>query len=105
MNPIDFIFQLLGDRLRISKENLETLNQRANDSYENSAVKVFFEKHWYIPIILLVAIPIVKPMLDRWFDSFGDQDQDGDSDFIDVVMYLLQNKDKLSSVKAALGHG
>ena len=105
MNPIDFLFQLVSDRLTISPDDYQNVVNRATESYTGSKVEEFFKKHWYIPLALIILLPIIKSRLNAWIDGFGDQDKDGDNDMMDVVLSLFQNRDKLQSVKRMLEHG
>jgi len=105
MNPIDFLFQLIADRLTISPDDYNNVVNRATESYTGSKIEEFFKKHWYIPIALIILLPILKGRLNAWIDSFGDQDGDKDSDMMDVVLSLFQNREKLGQVKRMLENG
>lgn len=91
MNPVDFIFSLFGPFFQLDPTAVEKLHQSATDWYEQSPIKSFIEKYWFIPLILPLVYPFVTKYVNKLYDSVGDNDQDGDIDLADIFA-LLQKK-------------
>jgi len=91
MNPIAFLFSLVGDRLTMEENEYQTVVEKANESYEGSAIQRFFEKYWWLAILLPVVLPALKTQLDALLDRLmPDVDNDGDGDIADLLLLAAQ---------------
>jgi len=86
MNPISFLFQLLSEHLQFTEEDAAAVQQKAADSYEGSKIKAFFDKYWWLALVLPVLLPVLKSWLDKALASImPDMDGDGDHDIADLL--------------------
>lgn len=91
MNPITFLFSVLAPFLTLSPDGVADLKENAENWYEQSTLKAKLDQYWWVALLLPILYPIVSRYVNRFYDSIGDQNEDGDID-VDDLLALLGEK-------------
>lgn len=92
MNPVQFLFSILAPFLIGSPGDISGFQVSAEEWYNNSSVKRFIEKYWFMPLLLAVLYPVATQQVQKLKDRIGDQNGDGDEDIYDLLDTLLEKR-------------
>jgi len=81
MRPVDFLFSVFSDHVAFGPEEHQNVREKAEQSYVDSWLQRFLEKHWYILFLLPVLATIAKPWINYGIaaltpDSGEEEDED-----------------------------
>lgn len=85
------MFSVLAPFLTMSPDSIADLRENAENWYQQSNLKSFLERFWWVSLVLPIIYPFVSRYVTKFYDSIGDNDADGDID-VDDLLALLGEK-------------